>query len=204
MASEVTVEATVVRDTQPRETDGRAGSGMVIEQELASSAPSIGHVFASVIERSRDFGVLIAASPVTIATTVVRDTMSTESGRPFGDGVAVFGVPATERISVSSSRIERSARAGLSNFGSIVSLRDVHIACAAVRLDGEPFVEWLHVFEDGGGNACGCPIADGACKADAVLLWRTRRSRPRQGSFRSLRLFAIVRGSRRRQREPCG
>ena len=125
MASEVTVEATVVRDTQPRETDGLAGSGIAIEQELVSSAPSIGNVFASVIERSRDFGVLVAASPVTIATTGVRDTTSTESDLPFGDGVAVFGVPATERISVSSSRIERSARAGLSNFGSIVSLRPV-------------------------------------------------------------------------------
>ena len=57
-----------------------------------------------------------------------------------------------------------SARAGVTNFGSLVSLAGTRVRCAAVDLDGELAGSNDFEFIDGGGNSCGCPAATGSCK----------------------------------------
>ncbi len=68
-------------------------------------------------------------------------------------------------VFVNATRIDDAARAGLSNFGAFVSLGSTAIRCAAFELEGEPFNGSNFSFENRGGNACGCPVADEKCVA---------------------------------------
>jgi hypothetical protein len=44
------------------------------------------------------------------------------------------------------------------------------IACAGYELEGEEYSGVDYVFEDLGGNECGCPIATGWCVAVSATL----------------------------------
>ena len=71
---------------------------------------------------------------------------------------------------MTSSHIETSARAGLSNFGATVALGASALACNSIDLDGETYHGQPFSFESLGGNACGCDPADVACKVQSVGL----------------------------------
>jgi hypothetical protein len=53
--------------------------------------------------------------------------------------------------------IRHAPRAGVSNFGSNMSLGENNIWCAGFPLEVEVFFGTAGVFEDRGGNQCGCP-----------------------------------------------
>ena len=79
-----------------------------------------------------------------------------------GQGAWLNGAPL--RVSTASTLIDSSARAGLANFGAFASLGATRVRCAALALSGDGYSEHDFSFEDRGGNACGCPEADGECK----------------------------------------
>jgi hypothetical protein len=69
--------------------------------------------------------------------------------------------------------IEDSGRAGISNFGSNVSLTNVKIECSSFDLEREDgslsgCPSHSFSFDDGGGNVCGCPDANGTCLEENV------------------------------------
>jgi len=96
--------------------------------------------------------------------SVVRGTLARASDGFFGDGVAAMSYFAPAATKLTAVLVDDSARAGVANFGTHVSLADSHIRCASVALNGEPLVDNDFAFDDAGGNLCGCPWADGACK----------------------------------------
>ena len=73
----------------------------------------------------------------------------------------------TATVTVTGTRIENSARAGLSNFGGEAVIGSNHFDCNAFDLNGEtkylgkslPFS-----FENLGGNTCGCGSEQSHCK----------------------------------------
>jgi hypothetical protein len=72
-----------------------------------------------------------------------------------------------------SPGIEDSGRAGISNFGSNVSLTNVKIECSSFDLEREDgslsgCPNHPASFDDGGGNVCGCPDATGKCLEETV------------------------------------
>lgn len=75
--------------------------------------------------------------------------------------VLSFGLPAS--VTVANTRIQQSQRAGLSNFGSAVSLSRTEIVCAGFELEGEPYDGMSFAFTDAGANSCGCPDANATC-----------------------------------------
>jgi hypothetical protein len=163
--SEATVDATVVRDTLLN-TQGLFGRGIAVQPELVTGAPSLATVRASLVERNHEFGLLIANSVAVVDASVIAAT-APNAGGLFGDGLAASHfnqqwTPAS--VTVTATRVEESARAGMGSFGSSLSLADTSIACAAFYLEGEPAQGEPFVLEDVGGNACGCPAADGVCK----------------------------------------
>jgi hypothetical protein len=85
-------------------------------------------------------------------------------GGNFGDGVVVAG---QGTVWVGDSRIHANARAGLSNFGSFVDIGSSRLTCNAFDLEGEPYPTPTDnfLFNDRGGNRCGCPLADCDCEA---------------------------------------
>jgi hypothetical protein len=56
-----------------------------------------------------------------------------------------------------------SMRAAIANFGSFAALSDNRLSCQSMDLNGEPLGDDDFIFDDLGGNLCGCPFANGNC-----------------------------------------
>jgi hypothetical protein len=83
----------------------------------------------------------------------------------FGDGLDAYLCPL---VIVTGNRIHESARAGIANFGSTMKLGSNDIACAGYELEGEDYQGVAFVFENLGGNGCGCPFAEGVCVVESA------------------------------------
>jgi Protein of unknown function (DUF1565) len=165
-ASEADFEGLVVRDTRPRAFDQGGGRGMSIQYNPETGAAASARLSASLVERSHDIGIFVGATQATIDRVVVRETALRQSDGLFGDGFAIIGSDATSAsVSITDSVSRDNARAGLSNFGSMVSIAGSALTCNAFELAGEAQFGRDFSFDDLGGNSCGCPTATAACKA---------------------------------------
>jgi len=102
-----------------------------------------------------------------IKDTHVRLTQPFPPGHPkagnFGDAVLVA---AAGSVWIGNTLLEDTARAGIANWGSFVDVGDTKIQCSAFHIEGEPFPPGQNfVYNDRGGNKCGCPDATGVCEA---------------------------------------
>jgi hypothetical protein len=86
----------------------------------------------------------------------------------FGDGVIVAG---QGTVWVGDSLIHTNARAGVSNLGSFVDLGSSKLTCNGFDLEGEPYPLSTDnfLFNDRGGNKCGCPLASQECEAVSAV-----------------------------------
>ncbi|RLB56456.1 MAG: hypothetical protein DRI90_18685 [Deltaproteobacteria bacterium] len=165
MGSEATLTGLVVRDTQPQQSDQRSGRGIHIQHDLDTGTPAGATVTASLVEHNYDFGIAVAGAQLTLVGSLVRGTLPQISDGLFGDGVVVVSVLEPASAVVTDSRVTESARAGLASFGAAVTLGGSALGCNTIDLNGEVFLGQPFVFEDLGGNGCGCPDATGPCKA---------------------------------------
>jgi hypothetical protein len=78
---------------------------------------------------------------------------SAQQGGAFGDGIAVVSGLLDAPLTVRDSRVEGSARAGVSNFGATATLSGTALECNAFALDGEPYFDKSYSFADQGGSA---------------------------------------------------
>jgi hypothetical protein len=173
IGSEAIVEDTVIRGTKP-DSLGQFGRGIGIQsgcETLASGMlecdPEAGAsavVRRSLVADNHGEGICIIDSDATIEASVVVGTLPRANG-VYGDGVAVFSALMPASASLDGTRVEQSSRAGLSSFGSKVSVHMTHIQCAAFDLDGENSGQFQWAFENRGAVSCGCPVADRECKA---------------------------------------
>jgi hypothetical protein len=124
----------------------------------------------SLVEQMHSLGLRIISSDATLESSVVRRTLPRVDDGFYGDGVAVLSDSAPASATISNMRVEDSSRAGIANFGASVSIAGTHVQCAALMLDGEIYDGYSFVFEDRGGNTCGCPIANGICKSASAGL----------------------------------
>jgi len=161
LGSDATILATIVRQTLPRATDQRAGRGINVQHDSATGQRGQATIRSSVIDDNSDTGLLVLDADATIERTLVRGTHAQPDGT-YGDGIGVFAQGGSAEVSITSSRVVESARAGVGNFGSTLSLGGSLIECNTIALDGEDGIV-PYTFNDLGGNACGCP-GSGACK----------------------------------------
>jgi hypothetical protein len=124
---------------------------------------------SSVIEKSFEFGVAFLAADATIENTLIRETAPQESDGAFGDGVCLVALGA-ERVTISSSRIETSARAAVSSFSGTVSMEKVELECNAIDLDAEHATGATATFEDRGDNICSCAGTPATCQEQSANL----------------------------------
>jgi hypothetical protein len=96
----------------------------------------------------------------------VRLTQPFPPGHPkagnFGDAVLVVGGGS---VWMGNMLLENIARAGIANWGSFVDVGSTKIQCSAFHLEGEPLGQQNFLYNDRGGNLCGCPVANGSCEA---------------------------------------
>jgi len=167
--AEATIEGSVVRATRSDEP-GLFGRGVSIEP-LAGVGPSTATIHSSTFEHNQEFGIVCIGSSVSVDGTLVRDNTGRSLDGSFGDGFT-FVDDGARSISflLTSSAIERSARAAVSSFGAAVSIGGARMDCNAIDLDGEPYFERAASFTDMGDNRCGCGDSEAQCTVSSAGL----------------------------------
>lgn len=162
VGSVIAVEQSVVRRTASSATTMRHGSGISLQR-------SDGDVRDSLLATHRDFGVVVFDGALALTNSIVRDVSVAADGR-FGDGVSAVRDVASTSAQVRGNIIERSARAGLSSFGSVSQVADTSLRCNPIALNGEDVGGGEFSFEDLGGNACACEGEVAECKVQSAGL----------------------------------
>jgi hypothetical protein len=108
-------------------------------------------IHTSTFERTTGVGLYVRDSTATLDQIIVRETAPKDG--LYGDGVTA----AVASVDIKASRIESSARCGVSNFGGVVRIGGVALECNAIDLDGEVYEGSAFTFEEGQGElTCGC------------------------------------------------
>lgn len=131
--SDVVIERTTVRDTRPRQSDGKLGRGLgAQDHELPGSLT----VRWSLVERSLDVGIFVGGVPTTLEGVRVRATAAQEADSTGGRALNVqYGVDPTRRGSATArwSIFEQSFDQGAIVVGSDASFESVRISDTAPR-----------------------------------------------------------------------
>jgi hypothetical protein len=147
--SDVTIDATVVRATQLA-VDGTHGRGIGVE------TGSTLELRTSLVEENHEIGIFILDSDAIIEETFIRATHP-ESDGTGGDGIAVVSRDAPATATITDTRIEDNARAGISSFSAAVVLVLSTVQCNLFDLNGEDSVEGqAFTFDGSKDNLCGC------------------------------------------------
>jgi hypothetical protein len=118
----------------------------------------------------------LTGSAMSVKNSIIDGAVPEAGTGKFGDGVVVMPLTVSSTLEMENTAITDSGRAGISNFGSNVALKDILIQCAAFDLadqfipkdlfgPGLPPQDLSTTYDDQGGNACGCPVADSRCLA---------------------------------------
>ncbi len=148
VGAEVTVESTIVRDTEPRASDSLAGRGITAEVSLDSGEPTDISILGSRIERSHEHGVLVLGSTGDIDFTVVQETRPSAQNGLFGRGIGVQ--IAAETFDPASATIRRSLvddshEAGIFLAGADATVTDVVVQGTKAQLDTDLFGDGILV-----------------------------------------------------------
>jgi hypothetical protein len=163
LGSTVLVEDTTLRNMRPYQN----GVGAGLAANSAGKALAKLTARRTTVDGSIGFGVgVFDASQALLEDVVIRNTAA--NGMVQGDGIAVVSANAT--ASITGTRVEKSARAAIANFGAKVSIGTSKLVCQSFDLDGEPFKGVAFSFQDLGDNGCGCPDPLKSCKATSEKL----------------------------------
>jgi hypothetical protein len=162
--SDATIEGTIVRDTEPQASDQQFGHGINVQADPATLDPSTATIDGSLVDNSYSVGVLVSIATLVADHLYVRNTKARPADKQFGDGVCLGGSTLAASAQITNSRVEASARAGISTFGGAVTLGTTTFECDAIPLDGETLGSTNASFDDRGGNVCGCGGTSSVCQ----------------------------------------
>lgn len=165
--SDITLEATLIRDSLPGESETERGRGASLQPSALNEAPTVAVIHRSLVLRSQELGILVGGSQLTLDESVVRSVVPAPGNFGFGDAVAAL--PSSAEVSVLRSSLEDSGRAGLSLFGASGILTDSRLFCHPIDIAVED-LGGTATLSDGGGNRCGCDGEIGSCKASTANL----------------------------------
>jgi hypothetical protein len=168
--ADITIESSLVRRTASGEDTFGLGRGISLQMPCLADdclldAPTNATIRKTVVAENQEVGVAVVASFLDMQSSVIRDTVATAE-QALGDGLLVYRLLTAEAsATVTSSRVENSARGGITNFGAAITLQSTGVQCAAFELETEQSDGVDAQLSNLGGNACGCPAADGECTA---------------------------------------
>ncbi|MGZ5968691.1 MAG: right-handed parallel beta-helix repeat-containing protein [Polyangiales bacterium] len=174
LGTDVVVDRSLIRDMLQRK-NGTYGHGIHLSVDTVSLHPANGTVTGSVIDGAFEVGITAFRSNVTVERTTVVRTSSGAGTGAYGDGISVAGNQLDDKpwsassLVVRRSRIDGSARAGISIFEADATLEGVILTCNAFSLNIESLHHPTNV-SDAGGNGCACGAPLGYCIASSANL----------------------------------
>ncbi|MBK7402764.1 MAG: hypothetical protein IPJ34_42700 [Myxococcales bacterium] len=170
---QVSLDDLLVRDVRERGFDHTFGFGVGAFGATAGRASLA--LRTSVIRGCHYAGAFLSGADATVENVFVEGILPRSDGA-YGDGMAISairssGVPLPSTATVRRLHVVHAARAGLSVFGSTLSLSSSVLACSEFDLDAETaFVDVFggtgnapFTFSDGGDNHCGCGAVEPRC-----------------------------------------
>jgi len=161
------VEETTIRDILPPSAEV-GGVGIAVVRGAANAQEPRASLRCNLVANSTGFGVLVSDAEVEMSDVWVRDTQPEVDD--FGDGIVVFSLGHQAQVSIDRSRIERSTRAGVSNFASRVTIGQSVLECNSFHLNGEALPFGAFELVDDGANQCGCKGTPAPCKVSSANL----------------------------------
>jgi hypothetical protein len=167
---ELLVEGVIVRDMQPSPSNAyayaiSAHSWDVIDPSERSQLT----VRGSVVEDAVLAGLLLYDADAVVEGLRIEN--ATSAGDLFGDGVILLGSPTPSSLLMTSSVVGDHARAGISAYGSNVSIGNNWFRCNAFDLTAETLGDNLAEFDDAGDNLCGCGAElSNTCKSVSTMV----------------------------------
>jgi len=152
-------DAVAIRDTLPRASDQLGGRGLAAQPNLGIESALT--LVDSSVERNYEFGIVVTGTN-DIEHTRVEGALARPDGL-VGDAVAVWSGEQPGVLSLMRSRIADAARAGITSFSATATLHEVVLDCNAIHLNGTDSGFGPFVFEDQGGNTCGCNAETTPC-----------------------------------------
>ena len=154
--SEVSIEASVVRDTEA-ETNGKFGRGIAIEPGAMQQRSSV-VIRSSLVERSRDDAVIVSASDLVLERTILRDTLEQPLDGRFGRGVSAQGGAV---VALRGCVVERSRELGVLVSRSTLTAESTRISDTQPRASDGAFGDGVAVvgaFGVGAATLSGCLV----------------------------------------------
>ncbi|MBI4702704.1 MAG: DUF1565 domain-containing protein [Deltaproteobacteria bacterium] len=159
--SQAVLESVRLRQVAPENV---VGLGRGISLQPTGQAGCTIAVRDSIIEDTYEAGFLAYGTAAELDNVAIMDTKKRLDGA-FGDGIAAIAVPAiASSMSVSRSRVEQSARAGIALFGVNLSLSETTLSCNPIQLNVE-LMDVAQAIDNGGGNRCECHGVPEQCRA---------------------------------------
>ena len=166
--SSLTANSVWIRDVVESQAVGFFGRGVAAQSQIAGGDTTL-TLTASRIERVRDIGVATFDAVAHLERIAVLGVQADING-DYGDGVDLFGGLQPAHGTLVSSLIRDSARAGIANFASNVTVRANELTCNRFDLNGEDGTSADATYIDEGGNNCGCGEIREPCKAVSARL----------------------------------
>ncbi|KYF53313.1 hypothetical protein BE08_35950 [Sorangium cellulosum] len=138
VGSDATIEATVVRATQPAR-EGGPGRGIDVDEHATTHEPATLRLRSSLLEQNHEVGVHVVGSDATIEATVVRATQPGGAGKR-GSGVVVRDTPtAKERatLALRSSLLEQNHENGALIVGAQATIESTIVRGTQANGEGE-------------------------------------------------------------------
>jgi hypothetical protein len=151
--ADVVIEATEVRDTQPRVADLGAGRGVSIEYDTVLNVRGSATVRGCTLRNNNEFGAVSFGADLIVEGSVLRDTQAQQSSLKFGHGFGLQAHPTNaERANgiLRSSYVAANREIGVSVTGSDLLVEGTVVRDTLPRASNDTFGRGIEVRADPG------------------------------------------------------
>ncbi|AGP33853.1 right-handed parallel beta-helix repeat-containing protein [Sorangium cellulosum] len=169
--ADAALDSTVVRDTRPLPSSQDLGRGVNVQSLPELGERGSARVRNVLIERNRDVGLFLSDSDATVESTTIADTLGRALDGGNGYGIIAYNdETGLANVLVRDSVMARSAGAGIYNHGATVQIASTTFTCEPLDIVRDVDELSPAVYEDLGGNVCGCEGRTIDCKAEPTRL----------------------------------
>jgi hypothetical protein len=165
--STATIEGVRIERTLPAPGGTFGGRALNVQLDALSQRRGDAQLRYSHIADSADAAVFVGDGTLSVQASVIDQTQASDG--LFGDGVVAVTIDLPSVLVIQGSRVSGSVRAGLSVFGSALTLSDSAMSCNGIDIAAEPHEAFTADLTDAGGNRCGC-ASDEVCRAISAQL----------------------------------